>query len=273
VEIPKLVVFDVDGTLLDSQGVCQQRTLNALDALRAAEIPIAVATGRPLALAPFTLQLMDGADFVSCGNGASLLELATGTLLRDACLPRELVEPIVQGLRHAVPGIGFALEMTHAVVEEPGFADKVPPSPHEPPVDDVLDVVRSTEHGVRKIIPFHDDYAKRQPELASITAQFIDDRCEVQHGMLPIVEVATAGESKAVALEVLVDHLGIQAASAVAFGDGGNDIEMLQWAGTGVAMGNARAEVQAAADQVTAHVDEGGVAVFIEALFERDIGA
>ena len=259
-------MFDVDGTLLDSTGTCTDRTRAVLDDLRRRDVPIAVATGRPLALAEHTLALMGGANYVSCGNGASLMDLGTGRLLRDACLPRELVEPIVLGLRQAVPGVKFALEMTHTVVEEPGFAAKVPPSPHDPPVDDVLDVVRSTDFGVRKIIPFHDDYDHRQPELAAATEQFIDERCEVQHGMLPIVEVATAGEHKAVALQVLADHLEITSEQVVAFGDGGNDKEMLQWAGIGVAMGNARPEVQAVADHVTAHVDDGGVAVYLELL-------
>ena len=48
------------------------------------------------------------------------------------------------------------------------------------------------------------------------------------------------------------------------FGDGGNDIEMLQWAGTGVAMGNAGSHVQDAADHVTTTVEAGGIAAFLE---------
>ena len=86
----------------------------------------------------------------------------------------------------------------------------------------------------------------------------------MQFGGLPIVDVSPRGDNKAVALEVLVDHLGISAADVVAFGDGGNDIEMLQWAGTGVAMGNAGSHVQDAADHVTATVEAGGVAAFLE---------
>lgn len=266
--MPKLIIFDVDGTLVDFEGRCQQRTLKMLERIRAARIPLGIATGRPLALVDYTLQTIGGADWAVCGNGASLLEVATHKLHRDACLPSELIAPVVEGLREAVPGVGFALETTSGVVEEAGFVDRVPPSPHDPPVEDALAVVLEAGVGVRKIIPFHTDYDERLAELARITERFIDDRCELQYGMLPIVEVATAGESKAVALQELVDHLGIAAAEVLAFGDGGNDVEMLQWAGTGIAMGTAREEVKAIANDVTASVEDGGVAVYLEPLLD-----
>lgn len=239
-----------------------------LERIRSARIPMAIATGRPLALAEHTLQQIGGAGWAACGNGASLLEVATGRLYRDACLPAELVEPVIEGLRELVPGVGFAIETTDGVVEEDGFADRVPPSPHDPPVADALAVVQASGAGVRKIIPFHSDYDHRLSELAALTEGLIDDRCEVQYGMLPIVEVATAGEHKAVALQVLTDHLGITPADVIAFGDGGNDVDMLIWAGTGVAMGSARDEVKAIANVATESVEDDGVAIFLEPILE-----
>jgi len=163
--LPKLVVFDVDGTLIPHHGTCSAATLDVLNRLRAAEIPIAVATGRPLALGDFTLDAIGGADWLACGNGASLMQVASGELLRDACLPADLIEPVVRGLRAVVPGIGFTLELTTGVVEEPDFVHRVPPSPHDPPVDDVLAVMGDA--GVRKIICFHSDYDDRLGDLAA----------------------------------------------------------------------------------------------------------
>jgi len=80
--------------------------------------------------------------------------------------------------------------------------------------------------------------------------------------------VATAGESKAVALQVLVEHLGVDPTDVLAFGDGGNDVEMLQWAGVGVAMGNASDAVKATADAVTESVDSKGVAAYLDPLLD-----
>ena len=60
-------------------------------------------------------------------------------------------------------------------------------------------------------------------------------------------------------IQHLLAHYGIAPDEAIAFGDGGNDIEMLRYVGTGVAMGNASDEVKAAADYVTTSVDDEGI--------------
>lgn len=266
VQIPKLVVFDVDGTLVDWVGNVTPSTAATLSRLRALGIPIVLATGRPLAVAEYTLDHVGGADWMACGNGSVLFEVATGRLLRDRCLPADVVLPIIHGMRSRLPGVGFAVEVGDTVLEEPGFNRRVPETNSVPPVRDVLDALPTDLSQVRRVISFHDSYDDRLGELAAIVAELTDDRCQVQFGGLSMVDVSPRGDNKAVALQVLVDDLGMTAADVVAFGDGGNDIEMLQWAGTGVAMGNAHPHVQAAADHVTTTVEEGGIAAFLAPL-------
>ncbi|WP_372735386.1 HAD family hydrolase [Nocardioides sp.] len=77
------------------------------------------------------------------------------------------------------------------------------------------------------------------------------------------LDLAPVGVTKASGLQYVVDRLGLTAADVLAIGDGRNDIEMLQWAGRGVAMGQALPQVIAAADDVTASVDEDGAALEI----------
>jgi hydroxymethylpyrimidine pyrophosphatase-like HAD family hydrolase len=74
------------------------------------------------------------------------------------------------------------------------------------------------------------------------------------------LDIAAAGVTKASALERLRGQLGAEPHATVAIGDGRNDIEMLGWAGRGVAMGQAPAEVIAVADEVTASVFDDGAA-------------
>jgi hydroxymethylpyrimidine pyrophosphatase-like HAD family hydrolase len=74
------------------------------------------------------------------------------------------------------------------------------------------------------------------------------------------MDLAPVGVSKASGLQLVCDRLGVDARDALAIGDGRNDLEMLAWAGRGVAMGQAIEEVRAAADDVTGPVDEDGAA-------------
>jgi hydroxymethylpyrimidine pyrophosphatase-like HAD family hydrolase len=74
---------------------------------------------------------------------------------------------------------------------------------------------------------------------------------------------------KAVAVEALLVERGTEAAEVVAFGDMPNDLELIRWAGLGVAVANAHPLLRDAADEVTASNDDDGVAMVIERLLER----
>jgi hydroxymethylpyrimidine pyrophosphatase-like HAD family hydrolase len=81
------------------------------------------------------------------------------------------------------------------------------------------------------------------------------------------LDIAPDGVNKATALAEVAAGFGVPAADVLAFGDGRNDIEMLQWAGRGVAMGDAPDEVKAVADDVTKTIDDGGPAAELRAWF------
>ena len=83
-----------------------------------------------------------------------------------------------------------------------------------------------------------------------------------------LVELAPFGITKAKTLEDLCDHLGVARSQVMAFGDMPNDIEMLSWAGHGVAMGNALGSVKAIAAAVTEAVDDDGVARYLDAVLD-----
>ena len=78
------------------------------------------------------------------------------------------------------------------------------------------------------------------------------------------LDIAAAGISKASGCEALRQRIGVPLERTIAIGDGRNDIEMLEWVGHGVAMGQAPPEVKRVADEVTAHVDEHGAALVLE---------
>ena len=82
-----------------------------------------------------------------------------------------------------------------------------------------------------------------------------------------LVEVSAPGVSKRSALEWIAEDIGVDASEVVAFGDMPNDVEMLRWAGLGVAMGNAEDGVKSVADEVTADNNSDGVAQVLERWF------
>ena len=82
-----------------------------------------------------------------------------------------------------------------------------------------------------------------------------------------LIEVSAPGVTKRAGLEELASMVGATADNVVCFGDMPNDIEMLEWAGLGVAMGNAVPAVQDVADEITATNDDDGVARVLERWF------
>lgn len=84
--------------------------------------------------------------------------------------------------------------------------------------------------------------------------------CEVGRWHPAFADITALGNTKQQGIDQIIRHFGIALEETMSFGDGGNDISMLRHAGIGIAMGNADAQVQAAADYVTADVDDDGIA-------------
>ena len=268
--LPKLVAFDVDGTLITYDGACSDRTRAVIAGLRDAGVAVSIATGRPLAALEQTIDLVGPVDFAVCGNGGVVVDASTGETIRLSTIAGATTERVVHSMRTKLPGVGTAIDVGDRTVEEHGFERRVPPRAGVVAVDDALASVGAPCPDIARLVFFHDDFDHDLPGLASVLQSDLDHTIEVFHGvMLPIVEVIPAGDNKAVGLDALTAHLGVTAADTIAFGDGTNDLEMLAWAGTGVAMANSADVTLAQADVVTASVEDDGVAVFLEQLLQR----
>jgi Cof subfamily protein (haloacid dehalogenase superfamily) len=107
---------------------------------------------------------------------------------------------------------------------------------------------------------FKDPSQEALPLIAPIQERVGDEARLVTSGPRTI-EVILPGISKAGALSWLANYLGVPREETMAIGDGNNDLDMLEWAGLGIAMGNATPEVKAAADWIAPDVEADGVAV------------
>jgi Cof subfamily protein (haloacid dehalogenase superfamily) len=256
----RLAAIDLDGTLLRSDGTISQRTRAAIRAVRDAGVVVVIVTARgPSNVTELARDAgIDGSAI--CSNGALIVELASGKILRERLLASELAIQLVRGLRERLPGIVFAVEH-EAFAHEPGFAAWGWDPPAGTRVADALELLAGP---ATKLILRHTDHEVEA--IAAVARELAGDGATVVQSGADAIEVTAAGVNKAAGLAEVAEELGIDAADVIAFGDFPNDVPMLAWAGRGVAVANAHAEVLAIANEVTASNDDDGVAVVLEQL-------
>jgi HAD superfamily hydrolase (TIGR01484 family) len=269
--LPRLVALDIDGTLLKwVEGAGQSHeeippaVFAAVRRARDAGAHVVLASGRsPHGMSPIA-DLLDlpgeGADplWVVSSNGAVVFRYP----------PLEVVHEVTFDARPAVAAVLEHHPDALVAVEERGVGYRV--NRHFPDGElsgemilaDVDDLV--AEHVCRVIIRDPSATAEDFVELASRLGLH---GTEYVVGWTAWLDLSPVGVTKASGLEYVARELGVDAADVLAIGDGRNDIEMLRWAGRGVAMGQAVDEVHRAADAVTASVYDDGAAIEIARWF------
>ncbi|MGV9882526.1 HAD hydrolase family protein [Streptomyces sp. NPDC003006] len=296
---PRLIATDLDGTLLRDDKSVSDRTVAALAAAEEAGIEVFFVTGRPARWMDVVSAHVHGHGLAICGNGAAVVDLHGGPGTHRFVKVREFERAkaldVVRRLRAASPGTSFAVERTGGLHHEETYpplhmepAESVAPaekllaekpgspeepgspespgsleSPGEPDSPGDPENTAAAEQPVLKILAFHPEL---QPDDFLVLARAaIGDRATVTRSSpSALLEISGPGVSKASTLELCCAERGIAPEEVVAFGDMPNDIEMLTWAGTSYAMGNAHPDVIAAASGRTVANNDDGVAVVIE---------
>lgn len=261
---PRLAVFDLDGTLLASleQATCSPRVKAALQRALSQGVTVTLASGRMFrSLQPFALELGLTAPLL-CYQGAWIQSpTAPEPLLRRTLPPdvarRALTLAETRGW-HVMLYAGDWLYL-----REKRFADRFYTEllGHYRLVQDWGTVL--TREAVDKVLCVAEE--AHIPHLMAEFSALLQGEAGVVRSHRYLMEVIPAGVSKGQAVAWLAQHLGIPREHVLAVGDQENDIEMLRWAGCGVAMGNAPEQVKAVADWVAPTVEEDGAAVALEA--------
>ncbi|MGI9623722.1 MAG: HAD family hydrolase [Acidimicrobiales bacterium] len=258
-----LIALDVDGTLLRTDRTLAERTIEATRLAREAGAVLTLATGRHYCMVTDLLECLPAVDYCLSLNGAEVMGRA-GETLHLVLLDAEVARDAIESIREAVPGAIFGLGLEGETRYEPGL-EKVIILGGGPRnlVDDVVPLVVS---GPRNVFVFHPDYRDNLEPLRRMCLEAVTPNgFDVVYSGLPMIELSPAGAGKDAALAWLAGQLGIERGRVVAFGDGLNDVEMIRWAGHGVAMGQAPVEVKEVAQVVTETNDTDGVAAWIEA--------
>lgn len=248
----KAVFFDIDGTLVSFQThAVPESTRRSLSMLRERGIKIFIASGRHIS----SINNLPGLEF----DGYVTVNGTLATLCTDN---REEVV-----YRRSIPKSDIRNWIAHLDVEprstilvtERGLLMNYTDSQMEqifkllnfpaPPVGDLRTLQEDT---VFQIITTFE--AGDEPRLM----QYLP-HCKTTRWHPLFTDIIERGGSKALGIEALMQHLGYERSEVMAFGDGGNDIEMLQLAGIGVAMGGASESVKAMSDYVTTEVEHDGI--------------
>lgn len=276
----KLVAIDLDGTLLgaDHESVTR-RTADALHAAQEAGIQLVISTGRMYGNIPQPVREACKTDYVISSNGAAVWDtrrdaIVYGKPIRYAkagqiigLLNREHVyyEMYYQGASYADRSCYDAINRDLL----PDWYEKRIRI-HSKPVDNALNFAVVGKRDIEKFnIPFlqEETYRKLWNEIAALGG------LELVSSLENNIEVNAAGADKGDALMHLCNQLGVDRTEVLAIGDSGNDVQMLDYAGVSVAMGNATPHVKTLAGYVCPSNEEDGVAVVLEDLVQKYRGA
>ena len=238
------------------------RTRAALEHARGAGIHVILVTGRMFqAVRPYALEArLD--DPVICYQGAVVAEPRSGRWLRHVPIPLELAREAISTLNHE----GFPL---NCYVDDELYVAEITPEARR-----YADFQHLELHPVGDLLAWLADPPTKlvvidDPEVLDaletrMKARF-DGRLYISKSLPYFLEFASPDVTKAAGLDFLSARVGFARERTLAFGDGENDIELVEWAGYGVAVANADERVKELADYVCPPVDEEGVAQVLEA--------
>ncbi len=247
---PKLVALDIDGTIVDHAGVLPDDVRDAVARVVAAQVPVVLSTGRGWhATLPVFEALALPPGLTVSSNGAVTIRYppfeVTNVVTFDPSdvIDRVLAEHPTASLAAEVVGWGYRVSRYFPEGELHGQMELV--SVEDLAAGDVTRIV------VRDTDSTDDEFIKLAERLGLHGVSYFV-------GWSAWLDIAPAGVNKATALAGVAASLGVAQADVLAIGDGRNDIEMITWAGRGVALGDATEEVALAADHVTGTFAAGG---------------
>lgn len=266
----RLIALDLDGTALNSHGELDTRTIKAFDRAAAAGIAIAAATGRAFCALPKALFGISSLEYAITFNGTGIYRLSDGACLYSHLMAEDSLSLLLALLNTYPCPIevftgGRAYGNRHYVEHPESYHIPERSSNYiratRTPVDDMASFLaenRSRIEGIDFVVT--DMTLKKEIRSAAEQIPNLYVTSSVPH----YLEFAAGGASKQTALAHFLSFLDFSPSQVMAFGDGENDLEMITFAGTGIAMGNAVPQLKEAADYVTDTNDACGVAKAIE---------
>jgi Cof subfamily protein (haloacid dehalogenase superfamily) len=253
----KLMAVDVDGTLLNSNGVLTEATIKAIREGVGKGLVFTISTGRPIqGVEPLSRAIGLDLPYITY-NGAMVIMGDSREIIYEQRLSAGLAKEVIElAKEYGTTCMIWADNKlwTSEINERVNKYKEI--SKVEPILIDDLD--GCIRNGVTKLLWY--DEIPQIEKMQSEVGKFLDNRVNYHTSRPMFLEFVDINASKAIAMEKLGAHFGIKQSEMIAVGDGYNDLSMIEYAGLGVVMANAKDAIKERADYITLSNDEDGVA-------------
>lgn len=270
----RLVAMDIDGTILGKNKTLSERTKQVFERAAKMGIHLVAASGRAAGAIPEEILNLRGVEYVISSNGSSIFRLSDGKRIYGRDLTEEQMDHLLDfysgyscPMEVFIHGRPYASEDYYNEPEKfgagPSGADYVRTTRH--PVEDIRafsELHKKEIEGVNFIVCDQDVKKEMRSRLESWEGLYVTS------SVPRYIEISHGDVCKRNALMHLTEYLGICQENIAAFGDGENDLEMIEYAGIGVAMENGTDLLKAAADIIAPSCEEDGVARVLEDLLK-----
>lgn len=262
-----LIVFDVDGTLVDDDQVLGEKTITAIRHLHDRGIQISLATGKIYPSVATVINALEIKVPIILANGA-IIQKPNQEIIFGKFLDKTIVEEFTrESMRHDADMALFLPDRIYVRKETYNTAHISEQFKEKITAIGEWSAVSEHFSNVCKAIWINRLDIPKVKQLAAHLQQTFDGKISLSSGAPDSIEAMPVGISKQGGLVHLADHLHIPLNSVMAFGDQGNDLAMMESAGTAVAVGNAIEAVKGIADHVIGTNNEEGPAHFLYEYF------
>lgn len=266
----KLIVMDMDGTLTNSEKKITPKTREALIKAQQMGIKLVLASGRPtrgLLREAGILEMNTYGGMLISFNGAKVMDFSNESIIYNDALPEKFIPILIAQAR--AHDMGIMVNHNEFCVVEDKNCYKLDYETNACCLKKkvVNDLITTINYPINKILlAAPEEHVEKV--FDAIKEPFKDD-LSIYCSAPFYIEIMNKGINKGIALDKVAKYMNVQPEEIIVFGDEHNDLEMIEYAGYGVAMGNAIDAVKKVADEVTLSNDEDGIAYTLSKLFEE----
>lgn len=267
----KVLVLDIDGTLTNSQKEISEATRRGIQTVLEHGHKVILASGRPttgMRRYEKELELEKYGGYLLSFNGGRIIECRTGNIIYQQLLPLFIIPGLTAFAEKN--GCGLCTYLGENIISafEPDEFLQIESRINGMPIKVVEDFTDYVDFDINKCLVTAP--VDKAPDLERQLAQKYGDIVSVYRSEPFFIEIMPKNVDKATSLDRMLQSVGLTRENAICCGDGFNDISMIQYAGTGVAMGNAQPAVKAAADYITKTNDEDGLVEVIDEFIMKE---